>query len=93
VVLSLVVLIGAVFAAVVALATVLYTCDDPTSGHCENRGPFRTQLVVALLGLVPALSSVVASLLRRDSLALASFVLAVLVYVVWAFLNDAAVHS
>jgi hypothetical protein len=91
--LSVFVLIGAAIAIALAWATYYVSCDEVTSDACDLRGLARAQLVVAVGGLVPALGMALAASRKRNALALVCFALAALVYAVWAFLNDAAVHG
>ena len=80
--------VGALFAAFTALTVPV--CDEPTAYHCESR--FQTEKVLAVVGLLPALSALVAVWLRQNWLAVAFLLVSVLVYVAWGFALDAAIH-
>ena len=84
-------LIGSLVAVAIALTISSGFCDEPNQPHCESR--FHTQMVVALVGMIPVLSALLAVFLRRDLLALACLVLAVLVYAAWGVAIDDATHQ
>jgi hypothetical protein len=81
--------VGAAIAAFLALT--IPVCDEPTAYHCESR--FETEKVLAVVGLLPAVSALVAVWLRQNWLAVAFLLVSVLVYAAWGFALDAAIHS
>jgi site-specific recombinase len=82
--------IGALFVAVSSLTTGF--CDEPVSFEtCETR--LHVMRVVAVIGLLPALATLIAALRREDLLALFCFVLAVFVYALWGYSLDRVIQA
>jgi hypothetical protein len=88
---SVLVGVGALVAVGVAYLTKGLICGDSIPG-CRS-GLMTGQLMVALAGLIPVGVMLWASLRGRYVLALLCFLAAVLLYLAWGVLNDAAVHG
>ena len=82
---ALVALVGAVFAVFIANLT-----QADYEGHDSV---YTVQLVVALVGLLPAGCLVYAAAAGRRNLAVTALVTGVLAYGSWALLNNLAVHG
>lgn len=80
--------LGAAIAVLVALATGPLICETACRSDLVT-----AQLVVAVVGLVPVASFFYAAAKGRYQLAVLSFLAALLLYVAWGLLNDAAVHG
>lgn len=81
------------FAVVAAWAMQATACDQPYLATCSNGNLMTLQLGIAGAGLVPAglmLFHAYASLYRKAMVYLIS---ALVVYGIWALVNDAAVHG
>jgi hypothetical protein len=61
-------------------------------GACHN-SLFDVQLVLAVVGLLPAGTLIYATWTGRRRLAVLSLVTGLVVYALWGLLNDAAVHG
>lgn len=88
-------LIAALFAVWIADITKGLICEgdmQTAASACRNT-LMTTQLVVALAGLAPVSLLLYAVLRGHRKLALLYFVVAVLIYLAWGVLNDAAVHG
>jgi hypothetical protein len=86
-------LAGAGFAVLVGWATNWLACENQGTPACVRQDLALAQFEVALLGLVPAFVLVLAVVFGRRRLATAAAVVGVALYLVWAFLLDAAVHG
>jgi hypothetical protein len=82
--------VAACFAVVIALAAT--ACGDGGSGCGKGALP-AIQVVVALLGLLPATFMVRAVWRAETRRAIAWLLLALATYAFWAILNDATVHG
>jgi hypothetical protein len=87
---TLLLLAAACFAVVVALAST--ACGDAGSGCGKGALP-AIQVLVALLGLLPAIFMVRAVWRAENRRAMAWLMLALVTYALWAILNDAMVHG
>lgn len=82
--------LGACAAVLIAVLTEGLICGE--SGECRS-GLMTAQLLIALLGLLPAGGLFWASLRGRYLIALVCFISVVILYLTWGVLNDAAVHG
>jgi hypothetical protein len=87
-------LLGAAgFAVLVGAATEWLACENEGTPACSRQNLASAQFTLALIGLVPAFTLVLAAVFRKRLLALASIVLGAALYLAWALLLDAAVHG
>lgn len=90
---SLALLGGAAFALLVAGVVNWLACENEGTEACGRQDLAFAQLVLAIIGLVPALVLVVAAALRKRRIAALAMAIGVPVYLAWAVLMDAAVHG
>lgn len=92
-VLAVLALVAGAFAILLGWAVDILACDSGGSEACERKGLARAQFFVALAcaGLLWGFVATVIG--RRFQLARALLGFAVPLYLVWALLNDAAVHG
>lgn len=81
------ILMGALVAVVLAAAT------EGLCENCTDKSQERLQLVVAFIGLIPVTMLLVAALRAKARSAQIWAAISVVVYIIWAVLNDAAVHG
>jgi hypothetical protein len=86
---ALLALLLAGLAALIGLVTEANICET----SCTTRGLVTAQLVLALLGLVPAVILLLAVALHYRRVAVTALIVGVLIYGAWGLLNDAAVHG
>jgi hypothetical protein len=96
--LSVVAVVAAAFGALAAYATYWAMCFSESGGStmCPEGEPTTTmsaQLVVGLVGVVPAILMACFAFRGAKRLAVAALVLGLALWAGWAFLNDAAVHE
>jgi hypothetical protein len=93
VVLALALVGGACMAVVVAAAWNWVACENEGSEACGRQQIAATQLIVALVGVVPAVALVVTVALGRRRFAGVVLSVGVATYAAWAVLLDAAIHG
>jgi hypothetical protein len=90
---SLALLGGAVLALLVAGATNWLACENQGTPACARQDLAFEQYILAMIGLVPALTLVVAAAVRKRWLAALALAVGVPLYLAWAVLLDAATHG
>ena len=88
---AIIAVFGACFAAFIAYATNAIGSTDEAGSH--QTPLLIAQLIVAVVGLLPAGLFARAIVRRKDSQAIVWLVIGLLVYLAWGVLNDAAVHG
>jgi hypothetical protein len=84
---------GAGFAVLVGGAVDWLACENEGTEACSRQDLASGQFTLAIVGLVPAFVLLLATVLGKRRLAIASLVVGVPLYLVWALLLDAAVHG
>jgi hypothetical protein len=93
VIVALALLGGAVFAVLAGWAANWLACENRGTPACARQDLASAQVTLALVGLLPALVLVLATVLGKRRLAIAAVVVGVPLYLAWALLLDAAVHG
>jgi hypothetical protein len=91
--LSVVAVLAALFGAFIAWVTYALLCASSDNGCGTAEGIMKTQLIVGVIGLIPAAAMVYYSFSGSSRRAVIAFVTGLIVWAVWAVLNDAAVHG
>lgn len=97
-VLSVLAVLAAGFGALVAVVTYEIMCFDESWGStmCPQGAPTTTmtaQLLVGIAGLLPPIGMAVFAFRGQTRLAITSLAIGLMMWMGWAFLNDAAVHA
>lgn len=83
-------LLGALFACFIAWLTRVLLCEGP---DCRPPPVLETQLIVALVGLLPVAVLIYAVARGRTRLAVGALASGLTIYAAWALLNNLAVHG
>jgi hypothetical protein len=84
---------GAAFAVLAAGAVNWLACENEGIPACSRQDLAFAQLILAMIGLLPALILVIAAALRTKRLTALALAVGVPVYLAWAVLMDAAIHG
>jgi hypothetical protein len=90
---ALALLAGAAFAFLVAAVVNWLACENEGTEACSRQDLASAQLLLAMIGLLPALVLVVATALSKRRIAVLALAVGVPVYLAWALLMDAAIHG
>jgi len=91
--LGVILLLLAVFTAYGSLLTMVAACEYVDTEACERKDLATAALVVAIVGLLPALMFLINAGLGRIRRALTWLAIGLLTYLAWAVLSDAATHG